>query len=59
MTAEEYYQQGNAYRQQGLWHEAINSYQLAINLDPNSPAAVAKKMLEDILGYYCKEMFNP
>ena len=50
MTAEEYYKQGNAYRKQGLWHEAIN---------PDSPAVEAKRMLDDIMAYRCKDMYNP
>jgi tetratricopeptide (TPR) repeat protein len=59
MTAEEYYQLGNEYRQQGNWQEAINHYMEAIELDPDSPAVEAKQMLEDILNYYNKDMYNP
>ena len=59
MTAAEYYQQGNAYRRQGLWHEAINAYIQAIGLDPDSPAVEAKRMLDDIMSFYCKDMYNP
>ena len=59
MTAEEYYQLGNQYRKQGNWQEAMNSYMEAIALDPDSPAVVAKQMLDDILNYYCKDMYNP
>ena len=59
MTAQEYYEQGNAYRKQGLWHKAINSYIQAIDLDPDSPAVEAKQMLDDIMSFYCKDMYNP
>ncbi|MDE6688477.1 MAG: tetratricopeptide repeat protein [Prevotella sp.] len=59
MTAQEYYEQGNAYRKQGQWHEAINSYIEAIRLDPDSPAVEAKQMLDDIMNFYCKDMYNP
>ena len=59
MTAEEYYQLGNAARKRGQWHEAINYYIQAIELDPDSPAVEAKRMLDDILDYYCKDMYNP
>jgi tetratricopeptide (TPR) repeat protein len=59
MTAEEYYKQGNNYRQQGNFQEAINCYLEAIALDPNSPAVEAKRMLDDIFNYYCKDMYNP
>ncbi|MBR7030429.1 MAG: tetratricopeptide repeat protein, partial [Prevotella sp.] len=47
MTAEEYYLKGNEYRKQSLWHEAINCYIQAIELDPDSPAVEAKRMLDD------------
>lgn len=59
MTAEEYYKQGNEYRQQGKFRDAINCYLEAIALDPDSPAVEAKRMLDDILNYYCKDMYNP
>ena len=56
---QKWYQKGNDARRQSQWHEAINCYTRAIELDPDSPAVVAKKMLEDIMNYYCKEMYNP
>ena len=59
MTAEEWYQQGNAYRKQSQWHKAINCYIEAAKLDPDSPAVEAKCMLDDILSFYCKDMYNP
>jgi len=57
--AQQLYEQGNAYRKQQQWHEAINCYIQAIALDPDSPAVEAKRMLDDIMGYYNKEMYNP
>ena len=59
MTANEYYEQGNRFSKQGNWQEAINNYIAAIELDPDSPAVEAKRMLDDILEYYCKDMYNP
>jgi len=59
MTAEEYYKQGNEYRRQGNFQEAINSYLEAIALDPDSPAAEAKRMLDEILNFYNKDAYNP
>ena len=58
MTAEEYYKLGNEYRKKGNWQEALNNYINAIELDPDSPAVEAKKMLDDILNYYCKDIYN-
>ena len=59
ITAEELYRKGNVYRRQGIFHEAINCYAEAMRLDPDSPAAEAKRMLEDIMNFYCKDMYNP
>jgi len=59
MSAEEYYQKGNEARKHGAWHEAINNYIQAIELDPDSPAVEAKRMLDDIMAFYCKDMYNP
>jgi outer membrane protein assembly factor BamD (BamD/ComL family) len=59
MTAEEYYKEGNRHRKAGSFHEAINCYIEAARLDPDSPAVEAKKMLDDIMAFYCKDMYNP
>ena len=59
MTAQEYYEQGNEARKRGQWHEAINNYIQAIALDPDSPAVEAKRMLDDIMAFYCKDTYNP
>ena len=48
MTAEEYYQQGNAWRKQGDFKRALDCYMEAIALDPESPAVAAKEMLDDL-----------
>ena len=58
-TAEEWYERGNAFRKESKWHEAINCYIQAIELDPDSPAVEAKRMLDDIMAFYCKNMYNP
>ena len=58
-TAQQWYEQGNTLRRQSRWGEAINCYTEAIALDPDSPAVEAKRMLEDIMNYYCKDLYNP
>ena len=58
-NAEEYYLKGNEFRKQGQWHEAINCYLQAIELDPDSPAVEAKRMLDEILAFYHKDAYNP
>ena len=50
---------GNEYRKQQQWAEAINCYIQAAELDPDSPAVEAKRMLDGILAFYCKDMYNP
>lgn len=57
-VAEAYYLLGNAYRKQGNWQQALNHYQEAISLNPESPAMEARKMVMDILNFYNKDMFN-
>ena len=59
MTAEEYFQQGNEYRQKGELSKAMNCYLEAIAIDPESPALEAKKMLEDVFNFYNKDAYNP
>jgi len=59
MTAEEWYRKGNAYRKEGCFHEAMNCYMEAARLDPESPAVEARRMLDDIMSFYCKDMYNP
>ena len=59
MTAQEWYEQGNALRKQGQFGEAINCYIQAIELDLDSPAVEAKRMLDDIMAYYNKDNYNP
>ena len=57
--AQAYYLQGNAYRKQQQWSEALNAYEAATALDPSSPAVAAREMLMNIMNYYCKEYYNP
>ena len=53
-----YYLRGNAYRKQGNWQMALNSYLEAIALNPESPAVQARAMIMDILEFYNKDMYN-
>jgi len=59
LKAEEFYRLGNQYRKEGNWQMALNNYLEAIELDPESPAVEAKKMLDDILNFYHKDAYNP
>ena len=53
-----YYLLGNAYRKKGDWQGAINNYLEAMEINPDSPAAAAYKMANDILDFYNKDMYN-
>ena len=53
-----YYLRGNAYRKKGDWKQALDNYQFAIDINPESPAVQARKMVIDILIFYHKDMFN-
>ena len=46
------------YRKQGNWQQALNNYQSAIEINPESPALQARKMVMDILEFYHKDMYN-
>ncbi|MBR4533401.1 MAG: tetratricopeptide repeat protein [Bacteroidaceae bacterium] len=53
------YEQGNAHRKQQRWAEALNAYEQATALDPESPARTARTMLMEIMDFYCKDYYNP
>ena len=53
------YVQGNALRKQQLWSEAMNAYEQAAHLDPESPAVHARQMLMKIMNFYNKDLYNP
>ena len=59
MTAGEYYAQGDAHRRRGDFPSAMNCYLQAARLDPEGPAATAVEMLQDIMNFYCKDIYNP
>ena len=58
MTAQEWYEQGNAYRKESKWHEAINNYIQAIALDPDSPAVEAKRSYCYLCTRFCDRLMH-
>ena len=42
----------------GNWQLALNNYQYAIDLNPDSPAREAYRMAMDILNFFNKDMYN-
>ncbi|MBR4741088.1 MAG: tetratricopeptide repeat protein [Bacteroidales bacterium] len=53
-----YYLLGNAWRKKGNWQMAMNNYLEAIRLNPESPAAQALEIANEILDFYNKDMYN-
>lgn len=58
-TANDYYLEGNAWRKRGDYQRAMDCYLQAVTMDADSPAAAALQMLDDIMGFYCKDCYNP
>lgn len=54
-----YYLLGNAYRKQGDFSQAQNCYMEAMDINPESPAAEAHRMLTGIIEFYHKDYYNP
>ena len=50
---------GHAATKLSLWHEALRCYMAAQELDPESPAAEARAMIESILEFSAPDMYNP
>ena len=53
-----FYLLGNAWRKKGNWQMAMNNYLEAVSLNPESPAASALDIANEILDFYNKDMYN-
>ena len=53
-----FYLLGNAWRNKGNWQMAMNAYLEAVALNPESPAAQALDIANEILAFYNKDMYN-
>ncbi|MBO6189664.1 MAG: tetratricopeptide repeat protein [Alloprevotella sp.] len=49
---------GRARMKQGRWGDAISAFLKAEAADPDGPAREAREMLDDILAFYNKDMYN-
>ena len=56
--SELYYLLGNIYRKKGDFHFAMDYYTKAIEENPESPAVEARKVLQGIMNFYNKDMYN-
>lgn len=54
-----HYLLGNAYCRKNDWKHAIESYCAAIDVNPKSPAVEAYKKVQEILNFYCHDLYNP
>ena len=53
------YLMGNAYMKQGLRKEAMNAYRKAAEINPEGPAVAAGRMIDQIMAFYNKDLYNP
>ena len=53
------YRLGNEFRRKGDWQNAMNHYLEAVSINPDSPAKGALEMIEGILDFYNKDIYNP
>jgi len=53
-----HYLQGRAFMKESKWGQAISSFKRAEELDPDSPARECRLMLNDIMDFFNKDMYN-
>lgn len=53
------YTLGNAYCRLNDWKHALGSYCLALEINPSSPAGQAYEKVQEILNFYCHDLYNP
>ncbi len=53
-----YFLLGNIYRRSEDWQNTINSFQKAIDINPESPAVAAKENIYKILNFFDKNLYN-
>ncbi|MCM1109420.1 MAG: tetratricopeptide repeat protein [Clostridium sp.] len=54
-----FYLRGNAFRKKSNWQEAINNYLQAVAINPDSPANSALEILNSIMNFRHKDLYNP
>jgi tetratricopeptide (TPR) repeat protein len=56
---EAYYLRGKAFRKKEMFKEAITDFLTALEINEDSPAAIAYKQAVSIMEYYNKDLQNP
>ena len=59
MTEAEFLEAGKQACRRQAWQEAMDCYDSALAINPQSHAAELKNMVERILEFYCHDMLNP
>lgn len=54
-----HYLNGKIFLKNSDWRQATNCFLRSEQLDADSPAAEARKMLADIMDFYHKDLYNP
>ena len=54
-----HYLKGRIGAKRADWQCALNAFNRAIQLDPESPAREARQAIEEILAFYHKDYYNP
>lgn len=54
-----YYLKGRAYMKKSDWKKAIDALLISNSISPGGTASETLKMLNDILDFYNKDMYNP
>ncbi len=57
-SPELHYLRGKAHMRRSDWRQAINAFLCAERLDAESPARECRLMLEDILAFHNKDLYN-
>lgn len=56
---EAYYLRGLLFNHLGKWGEAMGDLNMAISLNPNSPAVTLRQMLHEIVEFRYNDLLNP
>lgn len=57
-SAELYYLKGKVHMKESEWTRAMSCFLKAEEIEPNGPARECRLMLNDIMAFYNKDMFN-
>ncbi len=57
-SEEGHFLMGNLFRKREDWEGALNEYQAAMDINPDSSARLAYNAIQEVLAFYNKDMFN-